>query len=141
MPRNKRAQLAKRSRPYRVKIRPFYPRMEELFGAADLVVSMGGYNTICEILSQGTPTLVVPRETPRKEQLIRAGSLQKKHVLEYLPWKELSGEKLYGCLQNMLTDLDSYEKAIARFPLDGLECIKSRLQHFRDTRQGSSNCN
>ena len=28
--------------------------MEEILAAADVVVSMGGYNTVCEILSQGT---------------------------------------------------------------------------------------
>jgi len=32
---------------------------------------MGGYNTVCEVLSHGTVSLIIPRETPRKEQLIR----------------------------------------------------------------------
>jgi predicted glycosyltransferase len=33
---------------------------------------MGGYNTFCEILSFDKPALIVPRTTPRLEQLIRA---------------------------------------------------------------------
>jgi predicted glycosyltransferase len=33
---------------------------------------MGGYNTFCEILSFGTPALLVPRTVPRQEQALRA---------------------------------------------------------------------
>ena len=40
--------------------------------AADAVVSMGGYNTICEILSLGKRAIVVPRTEPVQEQWIRA---------------------------------------------------------------------
>ncbi|MNH32124.1 hypothetical protein D3C79_925440 [compost metagenome] len=36
---------------------------------------MGGYNTICEALATTTPTLVIPRQTPRMEQQIRAQKL------------------------------------------------------------------
>ncbi|NJN31139.1 MAG: glycosyltransferase [Synechococcales cyanobacterium RM1_1_8] len=41
-------------------------------GAADAVVSMGGYNTVCEILSLGKRAVVVPRTEPVQEQWIRA---------------------------------------------------------------------
>ena len=40
--------------------------------AADLVVSMGGYNTIGEILSLQRRAIVVPRIDPVEEQWIRA---------------------------------------------------------------------
>ena len=39
---------------------------------ADLVVSMGGYNTLCEIAARRKPSLIVPRVEPRREQAIRA---------------------------------------------------------------------
>ena len=42
---------------------------------ASHVVSMGGYNTLSAILSYQKPALIVPRVTPRKEQLIRANRL------------------------------------------------------------------
>jgi predicted glycosyltransferase len=35
-------------------------------------VTMGGYNTFCEVLSFDKPALIVPRERPRQEQRIRA---------------------------------------------------------------------
>jgi len=37
---------------------------------------MGGYNTVCEVLASSAPALIVPREEPRREQLIRARALQ-----------------------------------------------------------------
>ncbi len=40
--------------------------------AADLVVAMGGYNTVCEILSLRKPAIIVPRARPVEEQWIRA---------------------------------------------------------------------
>ena len=40
------------------------------------VVAMGGYNTFCEILSLDKRALLVPRSTPRREQLIRATRAQ-----------------------------------------------------------------
>ena len=43
--------------------------------AADVVVAMGGYNTICEILSLQKPAVVVPRRRPRLEQWIRCTRL------------------------------------------------------------------
>ena len=57
--------------PY-IKVIEFDNRMEELIAGATAVVSMGGYNTYCEILSFDRPALIVPRTSPREEQLIRA---------------------------------------------------------------------
>ncbi len=54
-----------------VEIINFDSRMEELIASAKAVVSMGGYNTFCEILSFDKPALIVPRTVPREEQLIR----------------------------------------------------------------------
>jgi predicted glycosyltransferase len=39
---------------------------------------MGGYNSICEILSAERPAVIVPRVTPRREQLIRAEALSER---------------------------------------------------------------
>jgi predicted glycosyltransferase len=45
--------------------------MVTLMAAADLIVSMAGYNTICEILSLRRKAIVIPRVTPTEEQLLR----------------------------------------------------------------------
>jgi predicted glycosyltransferase len=55
-----------------IEVISFDSRMEELMAGARAVVAMGGYNTFCEIMSFDKPALIVPRITPREEQLIRA---------------------------------------------------------------------
>ncbi|HKE28128.1 MAG TPA: glycosyltransferase [Bryobacteraceae bacterium] len=55
-----------------VKIVEFANDMMALLNAADVVVSMGGYNTVCELLTLRKPAVVVPRTWPVAEQLIRA---------------------------------------------------------------------
>ncbi len=132
MPLEQRRQIAKRARALKVKVRPFYPRMEELFGAADLVISMGGYNTACEILSQKTLSLIIPRDTPRKEQLIRAQALKKQHLIDYIPWDDLNRETLHEKIQLLLEQPHQFQTAMDNFHLDGVESIKGRLQTFRD---------
>ena len=42
---------------------------------AAATVSMGGYNSVCEVLATGKPALLVPRTVPRLEQTIRAERL------------------------------------------------------------------
>lgn len=73
MPAKQRNKLIKKGSkiPF-IKIIEFDNRMEELIAGARGVVSMGGYNTYCEILSFDKPALIVPRLQPREEQLIRA---------------------------------------------------------------------
>jgi predicted glycosyltransferase len=132
MPQEQRRQLAKRARPFKMKVRPFYPHMEELFGAADLVISMGGYNTMCEILSQKTMSLIIPRDTPRQEQLIRAQALKKQHLIDFIPWDELKDETLLEKTNFLLAQPDLFRTAMENFHLDGVDCIKNRLQTFRN---------
>jgi predicted glycosyltransferase len=58
----------------------------------DALVSMGGYNTLSEALSLGTPTLCVPRAHPRREQLIRARSFASLDLLRLVEPERLSPE-------------------------------------------------
>jgi predicted glycosyltransferase len=48
------------------------------------VVSMGGYNTFCEILSFDKKAIIVPRTRPRQEQLIRAEAARDAGLVEML---------------------------------------------------------
>ncbi len=69
----RRADFAARAaRLERVDVITFEPRLESLMVAAAGVVAMGGYNTFCEILSLNKRAVIVPREVPRREQIIRA---------------------------------------------------------------------
>src|SRR5439155_946580 len=50
----------------------FEPNLEERYAESDVVVSMAGYNTVCELLSCGVRAVLVPRGQPVREQLLRA---------------------------------------------------------------------
>ncbi len=70
--------------------------------AADAVVSMGGYNSVCEILSLGKKGLIVPRVTPRKEQLIRAELLQQHGCIEMIHPDDLGPMRLLDSVTDLL---------------------------------------
>ncbi|MFJ4036763.1 glycosyltransferase family protein [Microbacterium sp. NPDC090007] len=53
-----------------------------LMARAAAVVTMGGYNTVCEVMSTSTPALVVPRTGRRDEQRIRAHALAQSGAIE-----------------------------------------------------------
>ena len=72
-----------RARP-RLRLLDFHAEPTRLLARADRVVAMGGYNTICEILSFEKRALIVPRVRPRQEQLIRATRLHALRVLDML---------------------------------------------------------
>jgi predicted glycosyltransferase len=55
-----------------------------LLRRADRVIAMGGYNTVSEVLSYEKKALIVPRVTPRREQLLRAERLQSLGLLDVL---------------------------------------------------------
>ena len=131
MPKRKREILKKRAKQHGIKIMPFHPRMEELMKAADLVISMGGYNTICEILTQKTPALIIPRETPRKEQLIRAVCLQERGLLNYIPWTEVTPQLLRDEIFSTIKESKSYIKAMDDFKLTGLDTMLTQLQDLK----------
>ena len=131
MPKRKREKIKKRARRYGIKTLPFHPRIEELMQAADIIISMGGYNTVCEILSQQTPALIIPRETPRKEQLIRAQCLQSRNLVDYIPWNEVSPQLLREKMFDVLTDSQAYTKAMVNFKLTGLDSMLKRLDFFK----------
>jgi predicted glycosyltransferase len=51
---------------------------------ARCVVSRGGYNSLCELVSMRVPTIVVPRAWPRREQLLRARTFASRGLVELI---------------------------------------------------------
>jgi len=62
----------------------FVPDPMILIERAESVISMGGYNTICELLSLNKRALIIPRINPRKEQLIRAKRMTELMLVEMM---------------------------------------------------------
>lgn len=131
MPEKERKEIHRRAKQLGVRSYHFFRQMEKILAGADVVVSMGGYNTLCEILSQKTLCVVIPRETPRLEQTIRAQVFHRKNLVEYIPWKAFTPDTLAEKIHFLLQNADVYRSAIARFGLTGIETMQQRIQEIR----------
>jgi predicted glycosyltransferase len=87
-----------------VSCREFEPDMPALLASADAVVAMAGYNTVCEVLAAGTPTVLVPRVAPRTEQSIRARRLADLGLVRTLAPAEATPRRLGGALRDLIYD-------------------------------------
>jgi predicted glycosyltransferase len=85
-----------------VTIARFTPEFPAHLAAADLSVSMGGYNTTMNILAAGTPALVWPFAQNR-EQRMRAERLQALGALALLADADLDPGRLAGRMEAMLS--------------------------------------
>jgi predicted glycosyltransferase len=72
-------------------------------GAADVVVSMAGYNTLCEILRFGKRAVVVPRAGPSAEQGMRARLFAARGLIDVVEPARLDGPTLARALERALS--------------------------------------
>src|SRR5437660_3135264 len=77
----------------RLELLEFVPDPVPLIERADCVIAMGGYNTVCEVLSFEKPALIVPRVT-EPEQEIRARRMQELGLLDVLHPDDLTPQAL-----------------------------------------------
>jgi predicted glycosyltransferase len=94
---------------------------------ADLVVSMGGYNSVCEILSNRKRAIIVPREKPVSEQRIRAEALMRRGLVEMIPMGELRPRRLIDEVVRQLSRASVIPTGLADLRFDGLENICDHL--------------
>jgi predicted glycosyltransferase len=67
-----------------VSLQDFSDDMMSLMAAADVVVAMGGYNTVCELLTLQKRAVIVPRIKPGQEQRVRAERMAELGLLRML---------------------------------------------------------
>jgi predicted glycosyltransferase len=102
-----------------------------VMAAADLLVTMAGYNTTAELLRVGTPALLVPRPGPSAEQQMRASRLARRGWVQWLPPAELSPLALAAAVLSGLNspgsrrvrppDLQGLQRAAQHLVGDGLQ--------------------
>lgn len=93
MPRADRAELHAVAKALpSARVHDFVPDVSGLLDRATAVVSMGGYNTACEVMSRGRPALMVPRTRPRRDQLVRVSRLDEHGLVTMLHPDQLSPE-------------------------------------------------
>lgn len=79
----------------------FSDNMRQLVASSIGVVSMAGYNTVVEELASGTPSMLVPRTTPRLEQDIRARRMEPLTNLERCPIDQLTAARLAAFVERV----------------------------------------
>jgi predicted glycosyltransferase len=78
----------------RLRVLKFVTDPDLLLSLAERVIAMGGYNTVCEVLSFHKRALIVPRMKPRREQFIRAERLHQLGLLDMLPFDQVNPRAL-----------------------------------------------
>ena len=123
------------------RIEPFRPDLLPLFTDADLVVSMAGYNTVCELLALRQRALLVPRIAPRQEQLVRATLLAERGLVQMLHPEHLTPERLIDLVLHSLAQprLRAEQLAEAGIVFHGqgraIYAVLEQLRSLRDQRR------
>jgi len=101
---------------------------------AGAAVTMGGYNTVCEMLAHRIPTLVVPRVRPRLEQLVRAERLAELGLLDVLHPDDATPDSISGWLHGV--GGRRVPPGEAQIDIDGIVAVP-RLLHLLAARRGT----
>ncbi len=110
----------------------YRPDLAAFMRLATVTVSMAGYNTICEILSLGKQAVVVPRDHPRVEQVLRARAFEGLGLLDVVEPGNLSGDTLRAAVCAAL--LKARDGTRPEMPpgldFDGQRRIGKRVERF-----------
>ncbi|MDY7024303.1 MAG: glycosyltransferase, partial [Cyanobacteriota bacterium] len=117
MPQSEREDLAQKVQQYsHVIALDFTDNLMGYINASDLVVSMAGYNTITEILSLRKKAVVVPRQHPSREQLIRSERMSNQGLFQMISSEQLTVSSLSEAVQTELKN--NHSNSFSPFTLD-----------------------
>ncbi len=103
-----------------VRVLDFVAELPAHIFASELIVSMGGYNTVVEILAMNKPVIIIPRVKPVLEQLIRATRMEKMGLLQCIHPDEVSPELLMQAVTSQLEARQKKLNATEIIDFDGL---------------------
>ncbi len=99
MPSDQVTRLSNRCDGLHIRLFEFRHDMAQVLAGARAVVTMGGYNTISEVLQTGVPALVIPRVRPSAEQLIRANDLVARGLADMLHPDSITPQRVWHAVQ------------------------------------------
>lgn len=115
-----------------VEVRRVVPELRLEIAAADCIVAMAGYNTVCDVLSYRCPAVLVPRPGPSQEQSLRADQLEAWGAAAVVRPSELSSRKMADAIRTVLA---RGKPSTPPIPLDGvrntLEVLDTALEQAR----------
>lgn len=95
-------------------IKPYINDMENAYAAADLVISRAGALTIAELSTCGKPAILIPLPSAaNKHQDFNAALMEKNGAAVVIYEKDLTGEKLYQSICNIIFDRERLLKMSA----------------------------
>ncbi len=115
-----------------VLISRFERDLPSLMRAADAVVTMGGYNSLCEVTGSDARAIVIPRTTPRKEQLLRAQAFARLGLVDLLLPEEATPSRLRDAVEGALArkfEGRAARRAASR-PMSGAPVLRNGLDRL-----------
>jgi len=111
-----------------VQVIEFTDQMMNYMNAADVVVAMAGYNTICEILSLRKRAVIVPRVEPVQEQKIRAERMSRLGLFKMIHPAAMTPRTLMEMVEGEVEALRTCRHAPASLELDALPRISALIR-------------
>ena len=102
--RSRFGQMRRATDQPRITLADGYGDLTDFIEAADVVLSMGGYNTMCEVVSLAKRAVVVPRVEPRLEQWIRCCRLSELGLVRVVHPDEATPQRLVDEVIATLTE-------------------------------------
>lgn len=113
-----------------VRHQEFTDEIESLLVAADVVVSMGGYNSTCEILAYRKKAVIIPRVHPVQEQYLRAKRLAEMGLVSMIHPEELTPAKLQGAIEHAAKQKHVLDHIEDKINLNGLQSVEQLTKAF-----------
>lgn len=119
----------------RARVVEFLPDMLSHMHAADVVISMGGYNTVCELATLHKRAVVVPRAEPVQEQAMRMERMSGLGPFETLPLAGLDARRLAQAVLAHLEAGDHRTNSEWRLDMGALPKITRLIRRLKNRRQ------
>lgn len=103
--------------------------------AADLVVSMAGYNTMSEILRFRKRAIIVPRQGPSAEQRMRATIFEERGLVTMIDPLELSPARMAAAIIESMNS-PAPQSWVGMPALHGISTVKNTLLSWLDEPRG-----
>ena len=117
------------------KLVEFLPEMLSAMQAADAVISMGGYNTVCELATLHKRAVVVPRAEPVREQSMRMERMAGLGPFETLPLATLDARALAGAVLRQLEAAEHRTRSDWQLDMGALPRIARLIGEFHGRRE------
>jgi predicted glycosyltransferase len=135
MPEEQRAQLREQASGLPVTLLSWTMQLQSYLDAADIVITMGGYNSLLETARLGKRAINIPRPGPSKEQTMRATLFDQLGLVTHVPLDNASPDRVANSIRTTLRQpLEPHSK----LRLDGAQQAAQfirRALHGRDGRR------